>query len=262
MAPQSKQFTGTGRAAKKAARRLKFTRTVRGDGHIGLELYQPGQRADQIVKVGKFTTRSGREERVIGRIEKEIADLSPRQSVDILLRRLQEEEMKILGGSVDTQELGLTGQNLDDLPCDEEKQDREAAKAFDVYSPLEPIEEELYFSAAQMAMTLDVTKSSITRQVKQHKILGFRRFKSNLLIPKEQFQNDQVIRGIVETITLFDHDHRAAWQFLTSKLFYGTETPRPIDKLRALNQTDTDAFETVFAHFKMLKTSQDYGDFM
>lgn len=124
-----------------------------------------------------------------------------------------------------------------------------------------------YLTAAEVADRLGVSKSTVTRRIAHHQMIGFRAFKNALRIPLDQFCDGDVIPGVADILRLFapeptSHDsapdHKAAWFFLASVLYSGEPDPRPIDRLRsAARSGDTAA---IIDKLVRAKTSLDYGD--
>ncbi len=117
-----------------------------------------------------------------------------------------------------------------------------------------------FVSAQAIANELGVDKTTITRRIKNNKLLGYQGFKRDWLIPRAQFKDDNVVPGVAEMIKLFDNEHREAWFFLSSKFFYGDDNPRPIDRLRALRRNDKDKLEACLAELESVKSGHDHGD--
>jgi len=117
-----------------------------------------------------------------------------------------------------------------------------------------------FISAQGISDELGVDKTTITRRIKNNRLLGYRGFKRDWLIPRAQFKNGNVLPGIAEIIALFDNEHRETWFFLSSRFFYGDENPRPIDRLRALKRSDKAGLEVCLAELKSVKSSHDHGD--
>ena len=74
----------------------------------------------------------------------------------------------------------------------------------------------------------------------------------------DQFGNDTP--GIDQVVSWFEGNHRQAWFFLSSNLFYGDEQPRPIDRLQALHRGDREALAKCLAELERAKCSHDHGD--
>lgn len=117
-----------------------------------------------------------------------------------------------------------------------------------------------FVSAQDIADELRVDKTTITRRIKNNRLLGYQGFKRDWLIPRTQFKGGNVVPGIAEMIALFDNEHRETWFFLSSKFFYGDDNPRPIDRLRALKRSDKAALEACITELKAMKSSYDHGD--
>ena len=127
--------------------------------------------------------------------------------------------------------------------------------------------DDIYLTAAEAAELLHVDKSTVTRRIKNNKLIGFRLFKNVLRIPKDQFKDGDVIDGVADLLSLFKSrsaddstfvDHRAAWAFLGSKIYLGEAAPRPIDRLRA-NPFDKPVTK-LLEELTLAKQSLDYGD--
>ena len=124
---------------------------------------------------------------------------------------------------------------------------------------------ESYLSAAEAAAMLGVAKSTITRRIEKGEIIGFRGFKKSLRIPKDQFDDGDVVAGISEILALFEceddaaaFDHKEAWIFLCSTLYPGDSAPRPIDRLRAASRERPT--QMIVAELTLVKESLDHGD--
>ena len=126
-----------------------------------------------------------------------------------------------------------------------------------------------YLSAAEAAMSLGVSKSTITRRIERDRMVGFRLFKDALQIPKDQLLDGDVVPGIPAILALFARpdaaghaaiDHKNAWMFLASDIFRGDRDPRPIDRLRRAARTATT--ESVVAELTHVKGGLDRGDHM
>lgn len=117
-----------------------------------------------------------------------------------------------------------------------------------------------FLSACEAANEVGVDKSTITRRIKDNRLLGYRGFKRDWLIPRAQFKRGNVVPGIGEMIALFDGDHRETWFFLSSNFFYGDARPRPIDMLRALKHSDEAGLDASLAKLESLKSSYEHGD--
>lgn len=124
--------------------------------------------------------------------------------------------------------------------------------------------DESYLTAAEAAAMLGVAKSTITRRIAKGEIIGFRGFKKSLRIPKDQFNDGNVVAGIGETLALFEGedgatlDHKEAWTFLCSTLYPGDSAPRPIDRLRAASRERPP--QLIVAELTLVKESLDHGD--
>lgn len=117
-----------------------------------------------------------------------------------------------------------------------------------------------FVSAQDIADELHVDKTTITRRIKNNRLLGYQGFKRDWLIPRAQFKGGNVVPGIAEMIGLFNNEHRETWFFLSSKFFYGDDNPRPIDRLRTLKHSDKAALEACIAELEAVKNSYDHGD--
>ncbi len=117
-----------------------------------------------------------------------------------------------------------------------------------------------FISAQEIADELGVAKTTITRRIKNNKLLGYQGFKRDWLIPRAQFKGGNVVPGVAEMIALFDNEHRETWFFLSSKFFYGDDNPCPIDRLRALKRNDKAGFEACLVELESVKSSHDHGD--
>ncbi len=119
-------------------------------------------------------------------------------------------------------------------------------------------------SAAEAAAMLGVAKSTITRRIEKGEIIGFRGFKKSLRIPKDQFNDADVVAGIAAILALFAcedgtaYDHKQAWIFLCSTLYSGDSAPRPIDRLRAASRERPP--QMIVAELTLVKESLDHGD--
>lgn len=120
-----------------------------------------------------------------------------------------------------------------------------------------PFDDE-YWSAEEAASNLGSAKSTITRHIKSNKLIGFKLFKNALYVPREQFDGKSMIKGVLEVLEMFDFDHRETWRFLSSSLFYGDATPRPIDRLRSMRPSDD--LQACLSELKLAKHGFDYGD--
>ena len=124
--------------------------------------------------------------------------------------------------------------------------------------------DESYLSAAEAAAMLGVAKSTITRRIEKGEIIGFRGFKKSLRIPKDQFNDGDVVAGIAAILALFAcedgtaYDHKQAWIFLCSTLYPGDSAPRPIDRLRAASRERPT--QMIVAELTLVKESLDHGD--
>ena len=124
--------------------------------------------------------------------------------------------------------------------------------------------DESYLSAAEAAAMLGVAKSTITKRIAKGEIIGFRGFKKSLRIPRDQFNDGNVVAGIGETLALFERedgatlDHKEAWTFLCSTLYPGDSAPRPIDRLRAASRERPP--QLIVAELTLVKESLDHGD--
>ena len=117
-----------------------------------------------------------------------------------------------------------------------------------------------FVSAQGIADELGVDKTTITRRIKNNKLLGYQGFKRDWLIPRAQFKGGNVVPGIAEMIALFGREHRETWFFLSSQFFYGDDNPRPIDRLRALKRSDKIGLEACLSELESMKSSYDHGD--
>ena len=125
--------------------------------------------------------------------------------------------------------------------------------------------DESYLSAAEAAAMLGVAKSTITRRIEKGEIIGFRGFKKSLRIPKDQFNDADVVAGIAAILALFEceddraaFDHKEAWIFLCSTLYPGDSAPRPIDRLQAASRERPT--QMIVAELTLVKESLDHGD--
>ncbi|WP_156798342.1 hypothetical protein [Ahrensia sp. R2A130] len=116
-----------------------------------------------------------------------------------------------------------------------------------------------YWTADKTARELNVAKSTITRQVKTNKVVGFKLFKNGLYIPKDQFDGGMVISGVENILAIFEFDHHEAWRFLSSSLFYGDKNPRPIDRLRNA-RTEAERADCL-SELGSAKRGFEFGDF-
>ena len=121
----------------------------------------------------------------------------------------------------------------------------------------EPFDSE-YWSAEEAARYFGVAKSTITRRIRSNELIGFKLLKNALYVPREQIYRQKVIKGIADILAMFDFDHREAWRFLSSSVFYGDASPRPIDKLRVA-KTDLD-LKACLEVLKAAKRSINFGD--
>ncbi len=115
-----------------------------------------------------------------------------------------------------------------------------------------------FYSAKEAGEYLGVNKSTITRRVNANDLIGFTTFKKALCIPKAQFFRGDVLPGVKELLNEFDGNHRDAWYFLSSEIFYGDEDSTPLDKLRtaATERKTAECLEML----KTAKISHDFGD--
>ena len=125
----------------------------------------------------------------------------------------------------------------------------------------------IHLTAAQAAALLGVSKSTITRRVADHQIIGFSRLKKALSIPAEQFVDGDIVPGVIEILHHFADDpalpkrspnHRSAWLFLSANLYSGDPEPRPIDRLRSAFASRTTA--AAVDELTRAKESLDRGD--
>ena len=152
----------------------------------------------------------------------------------------------------------LRGEDLDEL--------RRNAARFPPPEPAAPLDlpSDAYLTAAEAAERLHVAKSTVTRRIAQNRLIGFREFTRALRIPKDQFDGEDVVRGVPDVLALFARspdqpvDHRAAWAFLNSDLFHGDADPRPIDRLRTAAATG--AISALLSELASTKESLDRGD--
>lgn len=114
------------------------------------------------------------------------------------------------------------------------------------------------WTAEQAATELGSAKSTVTRQVKANKIIGFKLFKNALYIPREQFMGKLPVRGLSEILEMFECDHFSAWQFLSTAFFYGESDARPIDRLRSVKSQEE--LVECLDELTAVKQSFDYGD--
>ena len=155
--------------------------------------------------------------------------------------------------SIDVEsEPALIGEDLFQLADVDDEDDED--RSFD-----DPMTDD-FVSAQDISDELGVSKSTITRRIKDNKLLGYHGFKRDWLIPRAQFKDRNVVPGIAETIALFDNEHREAWFFLSFRLYYGDDNPRPIDRLRVLRRSDKDGLNALLAELKAAKDSHDHGD--
>ncbi len=117
-----------------------------------------------------------------------------------------------------------------------------------------------FVSAQDIADEPDVNKTTITRRIKDHKLLGYRGFKRDWQISRAQFKDGNVVPGVAEMIAMFGNEHREAWFFLSSRLFFGDDNPRPINRLRMLQRSESDGLNACLAELKAAKDSHDHGD--
>lgn len=122
-----------------------------------------------------------------------------------------------------------------------------------------------FLSAAEAAAMLGVSKSTITRRIHKGEIIGFCGFKKSLRIPRDQFNDGDVVAGVAEILALFEgedggfsFDHKEAWIFLCSTLYPGDSAPRPIDRLRAASRERPS--QSIVAELTAVKESLDHGD--
>ena len=120
-----------------------------------------------------------------------------------------------------------------------------------------------YLTAAAAAERLGVSKSTVTRRVAGHQLIGFRHFTPALRIPKDQFLGADVLPGVADVLALFagsSHapDHKAAWAFLNSDVFHGDTDPRPIDRLRTAAASGRTP--ALLSELASAKESLDRGD--
>ena len=142
------------------------------------------------------------------------------------------------------------GQNLDDLF-------RDANKAIEPTGDTHQSSD--YMSAAEAAKMLGVVETTVTRRIAKGELLGFKTFKNTLRIPKDQIKDGVVVLGVSDVIELFEGHHMSAWGFLNDRLFYGSNAPRPIDRLRLIN-TKQD-LEDCLAELAEVKEGSDRGDY-
>lgn len=121
----------------------------------------------------------------------------------------------------------------------------------------EPFGDE-YWSAEEAAENLGVAKSTITRRIKNNELIGFKLFKNALYVPREQIEEKTLIGGILKVLEMFQFDHREAWRFLSSTLFYGEDESRPIDRLRSAKNAEE--LELHLSEIQSAKSGFDHGD--
>lgn len=114
-------------------------------------------------------------------------------------------------------------------------------------------------SVQEAAGELGVDEATVTRRIESNRPLGYHGFKGEWFIPHAQFRDGAVVPGVAEMIALFDNRHRKTWRFLSSGFFYGDDSPRPIDRLRALERGDEAALEACVTELGALKSSLDHG---
>ncbi len=117
-----------------------------------------------------------------------------------------------------------------------------------------------YWSAEEAAEEFGVAKTTITRRIKKNELIGFRLFKNALYVPKDQMVGHLPIKGLSDVLRLFGNEHYEAWKFLTSSVFYGEETPRPLDRLKACKSEE--ALKACLSELEAAKEGFDYGDHM
>ncbi len=142
-----------------------------------------------------------------------------------------------------------------------------AARSKDVPEP--PLrEEELRdrlaedcLSTSEVAERLRCDKATVTRRIKDGKLIGFPGFNNRLLVPTAQFHPDkpEVLQGIDRILALCE-DHREAWSFLTTRLFYGDPDERPIDRLHRANAEGPEAVEACLEELTAAHRSYAFGD--
>lgn len=179
----------------------------------------------------------------------EIKALGKLKDPDIALELTFDEDDGSIFLDVDS-EPPLKGQDLSTLV--EAPDDQARAEEFSA-----PLDDD-YLTALDASKALGVDKSTITRRIKANELIGFRLFKNALRIPKDQIKDGSVVGGVKKIIDLFDGDHKAAWYFLSSEIYYGDAAPRPIDRLRAA-RTKAQT-EQVLKDLKAAKDAQDFGD--
>lgn len=148
----------------------------------------------------------------------------------------------------------LEGEDLAALAASAETPDPPSDAAIAAY------EAEGFLSAQDVADRLNVHKATITRKIRRGDVLAWQGIKRDWLIPREQFHNGRVIRGVSETIAIFDGDHHEAWRFLTARLYYGAPAPRPLDRLKALRTQDQAGLDASLADFAAAREGFELGD--
>ena len=186
----------------------------------------------------------------------ELTNLGGVRSIDIALDLTVGSADEALSTVIDTDPL-LEGQDLSTLTS---AGPTPASSVAEFEFPTD----ESYLTAAEAAAMLGVAKSTITRRIEKGEIIGFRGFKKSLRIPKDQFNDGDVVAGIAEILALFacedgaTYDHKQAWMFLCSTLYPGDSAPRPIDRLRAASRERPP--QTIVAELALVKESLDHGD--
>ena len=186
----------------------------------------------------------------------ELTNLGGVRSIDIALDLTVGSADEALSTVIDTDPL-LEGQDLSTLTS---AGPTPASSVAEFEFPTD----ESYLTAAEAAAMLGVAKSTITRRIEKGEIIGFRGFKKSLRIPKDQFNDGDVVAGIAEILALFacedgaTYDHKQAWMFLCSTLYPGDSAPRPIDRLWAASRERPP--QTIVAELALVKESLDHGD--
>ena len=148
----------------------------------------------------------------------------------------------------DTHTETLHGQDLSELETATDNTDARQAICDDP-------QREDFLSDQEIADQCGASEATIKEFVERNKLLGYKGIGNNWLIPRAQF-----VPGIDQVVSWFEGNHRQAWFFLSSNLFYGDEQPRPIDRLQALHRGDREALEKCLAELERAKCSHDHGD--
>ena len=208
--------------------------------------------SDAETRVGKLTSL----DEAVRDAVAELTNLEGVRSVDIALDLTVGTADESLSSDLDTAPL-LEGQDLSELSS--------PGVTPDAAAPESELHTDEFFTAADAAAMLGVSKSTITRRIRKGEIIGFCGFKKALRIPRDQFNHGDVVAGVAEILARFQgedenatFDHKEAWIFLCSTLYPGDPAPRPIDRLRAASRERP--WQSIVAELVAVKESLDYGD--